>query len=202
MDTAIHVIAMLIFGYLLGSIPFAKLFTIRAGVDLFETGTGNPGAANVFRKVDRRIGAAVFIADGLKAAIPILLAWVLGAPQELWFIGGWAAVVGHWYPVFNRFRGGAGLACGAGVVLALMPIAGLVGIALGMLVIAKLKSSGHGALTGLIVVVVVSSVVNVVAVDADWPIRAGWPTIASVIALAFILFGRAAARGWKPGRKE
>jgi len=44
MDTAGHVIAMLIFGYLLGSIPFAKLFTMRAGVDLFETGTGNPGA--------------------------------------------------------------------------------------------------------------------------------------------------------------
>ncbi len=197
MDTAPHVISMLIFGYLLGSIPFAKLFTMRAGVDLFETGTGNPGAANVFRKVDRRIGAAVFFADGLKAAVPVLLAWALGAPQDLWFIGGWAAVAGHWYPVFNRFRGGAGLASGAGVVVALMPLGGLVGLILGMLVIAKLKSSGHGALTGLIVMVTVG-----VAVNAEWPLGAERPAIASTIVLALILFGRAAARGWKPGRKE
>jgi glycerol-3-phosphate acyltransferase PlsY len=197
MDTTSHVISMLIFGYVLGSIPFAKLFTMRAGVDLFETGTGNPGAANVFRKVDKRIGAAVFVADGLKGAIPVLLAWALGAPQDLWFIGGWAAVTGHWYPVFNRFRGGAGLATGAGVVVALMPLAGLAGLIVGMLVIAKLKSSGHGALTGLIVIVIVAAAIN-----ADWPLGAEWPAIASAIALAFILFGRAASRGWKPGRKD
>jgi glucose dehydrogenase len=78
-----------------------------------------------------------------------------------------------------------------------MPLAGLVGVILGMLVIAKMKSSGHGALTGLIAIVVVASVV-----DADWPLGADWPAITSAIALAFILFGRAAARGWKPGRKD
>ena len=54
---------MLVFGYLLGSIPFARLFTMRSGIDLFEVGTGNPGAANGFRKIDKRIGAAVFLAD-------------------------------------------------------------------------------------------------------------------------------------------
>ena len=54
---------MLVVGYLLGSIPFARLFTMRSGIDLFEVGTGNPGAANVFRKIDKRIGAAVFLAD-------------------------------------------------------------------------------------------------------------------------------------------
>ncbi len=188
---------MLIYGYLLGSIPFAKLLTMRSGVDLFETGTGNPGAANVFRKVDRRIGAAVFLADGLKGALPVLIAWALGAPQDLWFIGGWAAVAGHWYPVFNRFRGGAGLASGAGCVIALMPIAGFAGLALGMLVIAKMKSSGHGALTGLIVIIGVSA-----AIRSDWPLSAEWPAMASAVGLAILLFGRAAARGWKPGRKE
>ena len=63
MDTSSHVIVMLVVGYLLGSIPFARLFTMRSGIDLFEVGTGNPGAANVFRKIDKRIGAAVFLAD-------------------------------------------------------------------------------------------------------------------------------------------
>jgi glycerol-3-phosphate acyltransferase PlsY len=202
MDTSGHIAAMLIFGYLLGSIPFARIFTLRAGVDLFETGTGNPGAANVFRKVDKRIGAAVFIADALKGAVPIVLAWVMGAPQDLWFIGGWAAVVGHWYPIFNRFRGGAGLASGAGVVVALMPIAGVTGLVLGMLVIAKMKSSGHGALVGLIIIVGISALINVGWPTADWPVSAEWPAMASAVGLAILLFARAAARGWKPGRKD
>jgi glycerol-3-phosphate acyltransferase PlsY len=197
MDTAGHVIAMLIVGYLLGSIPFAKLLTMRAGVDLFETGTGNPGAANVFRKVDRRIGAAVFLADGLKGAAPIVIAWAVGAPQDLWFIGGMAAVVGHWYPLFNKFKGGAGLASGAGAVVALMPIAGLIGLILGMLVIAKVKSSGHGALTGLIVILISAYFLN-----DDWPLGYEWPAMAAAVGFAIILFGRAAARGWKPGRKD
>ena len=196
MDTAVLVVAMLIFGYLLGSIPFAKLFTMRAGVDLFETGTGNPGAANVFRKVDRRIGAAVFIADGLKGALPILVAWSIGMSEDFWFVGGFAAVLGHWYPVFNRFRGGAGLASGAGVAIALLPLPGLIGVTLGMLVILKLKSSGHGALTGLVTILIA------VLIDKDWPLGAELPAMAAMVILAFILFGRAAARGWKPGRKD
>ena len=197
MDTTGHIIAMLIFGYVLGSIPFAKLFTMRAGVDLFETGTGNPGAANVFRRVDKRLGAAVFFADGMKGAAPVLIAWVMGAPQDLWFIGGSAAVVGHWYPLFNRFKGGAGLASGAGVVVAMTPIAGVLGLAIGMLVIAKVKSSGHGALTGLVIIVIATFLI-----DADWPIGAEWPGSAGATGLAAVLFIRARLRGWEPGRKD
>ena len=197
MDTSGHVLTILILGYLLGSIPFAKLFTFRSGVDLFETGTGNPGAANVFRKVDRRTGVAVFVADALKGAVPILLAWLMGAPEDLWFIGGWAAVAGHWYPLFNGFRGGAGLASGAGVVLALMPVGGLIGILAGAAVLAKVKSSGHAALVGLIVIVVTTALFN-----SDWPIGAEWSAIMSAPVLATILCARASLRGWKPGRKE
>lgn len=188
---------MVVFGYLLGSIPFARLITMRTGVDIFATGTNNPGAANVFRKVDKRLGAAVFFADGLKGALPVVVAWAMGAPQDLWVIGGTAAVVGHWYPVFLRFRGGAGLASGAGVVIALMPVAGIIGLAIGMLVIVKIKSSGHGALVGLIIIVGLSFVI-----DADWPVGAELPAMIGGIALAMVLFARAAARGWKPGPKE
>jgi len=197
MDTSGHVIAMLTFGYLLGSVPFAKLFTYRAGVDLFETGTGNPGAANVFRRVDKRLGAAVFFADGMKGAAPVLIAWAMGAPQDLWFIGGSAAVFGHWYPLFNRFKGGAGLASGAGVVVAIMPIAGIVGLAIGMLVIAKVKSSGHGALTGLILILIIAFLI-----DAPWPVGSEWPASAGAVGIAIALFVKAWFRGWKPGRKD
>jgi hypothetical protein len=66
-----------------------------------------------------------------------------------------------------------------------------------MLVIAKLKSSGHGALTGLITILIAAALI-----DADWPLDAEWPAMAATVVLALILFGRAAARGWKPGRKD
>ena len=191
MDTSSHVIVMLVVGYLLGSIPFARLFTMRSGIDLFEVGTGNPGAANVFRKIDKRIGAAVFLADGLKGALPVFIANMMGAPQDLWVISGAAAVIGHWYPIFNRFKGGAGLATGAGVVLGLMPLAGVTGIVAGILMIAWVKSSAHGALTGLIVILLLAI-----------PFGYQWPAMVASSMLAAVLFAKAVTRGWKPGRKD
>jgi glycerol-3-phosphate acyltransferase PlsY len=170
---------------------------VRAGVDLFDIGTGNPGAANVFRKVDRRLGAAVFVADGLKGAIPVVIAWLFGAPQNLWVVAGAAAVVGHWYPVFNRFRGGAGLASGAGAVIILMPLAGVIGMIAGMLTIARFKSSGHAALVGLIVMVLLWFVIG-----ADWPVGSEGPAVVGSIGIAVALFSKAALKGWKPGRKD
>ena len=191
MDTSSHVIVMLVVGYLLGSIPFARMFTMRSGIDLFEVGTGNPGAANVFRKIDKRIGAAVFLADGLKGALPVFIANMMGAPQGLWIIAGSAAVIGHWYPIFNRFKGGAGLATGAGVVLGLMPLAGITGIVAGILMIAWVKSSAHGALTGLIVILLLAI-----------PFGYQWPAMVASSMLAAVLFAKAVTRGWKPGRKD
>ena len=191
MDTSSHVIVMLVVGYLLGSIPFARLFTMRSGIDLFEVGTGNPGAANVFRKIDKRIGAAVFLADGLKCALPVFIANMMGAPQDLWIIAGAAAVIGHWYPIFNGFKGGAGLATGAGVVLGLMPLAGITGIVAGILMIAWVKSSAHGALTGLIVILLLAI-----------PFGYQWPAMVASSMLAAVLFAKAVTRGWKPGRKD
>ena len=191
MDTSSHVIVMLVVGYLLGSIPFARLFTIRSGIDLFEVGTGNPGAANVFRKIDKRIGAAVFLADGLKGALPVLIAQLMGAPQDLWIIAGSAAIVGHWYPIFNRFKGGAGLATGAGIVTGLMPLAGITGIIAGMLMIAWVKSSAHGALTSLIVILLLAI-----------PFGYQWPAMVAALILSTALFAKASIQGWKPGRKD
>ena len=191
MDTSSHVIVMLVVGYMLGSVPFARLFTMRSGVNLFEVGTGNPGAANVFRKIDKRIGAAVFLADGLKGALPVLIAHLMDAPQNLWIIAGSAAIVGHWYPIFNRFKGGAGLATGAGVVTGLMPLAGITGIIAGMLVIARFKSSAHGALTGLIVILLS-------AIHFDYQ----WPAMVAALILSTALFTKASIQGWKPGRKD
>ncbi len=201
MGIAGHVVLMLVIGYLLGSLPFARLFTMRSGVDLFSTGTGNPGAANVFRKVSKRLGTVVFIADGLKGAVPVAIAWAVGTPEELWVIGGAAAIVGHWYPVFNGFRGGAGLATGAGLVIALMPLAGLIGLIIGMTSIFKFKSSAHGAFLGLGIIVVLWIPFGFMF-EWPWPIGSVWTAPVGAMVISAILFGKAARKGWKPGRKE
>ena len=191
MSTEAHILVMVVVGYLFGSIPFARLFTIRTGVDLFETGTGNPGAANVFRKIDKRIGVAVFLADVLKGTVPIVIAWAMGAPEDFWIVAGGAAIFGHWYPIFSGFRGGAGLATGTGVVLALIPIPGIIGIVVGITAIWRLQSSGHAALIGVIVILALAV-----------PFGAEWPAMVSTVGVAAFLFAKAIARGWKPGPKD
>lgn len=191
MDAVSHVLAMVAIGYLCGSIPFARLFTFHTGVDLFSTGTGNPGAANVFRRVGKRVGIAVLIADGLKGAAPVVITRMMGSPEDILVIGGAAAIAGHWYPLFNRFRGGAGLATGTGAAIALMPWAGLIGCIVGFLVIAKWKSSGHAALAGLVVILALAI-----------PIGYEWPAMAAASGFASALAIRGFARGWKPGRKD
>lgn len=113
-------------GYLLGSISFALIAAQRAGVDLRAEGSGNPGATNVGRVLGKRTGRAVLVLDLAKGALPVLLAMgVLGVDSPWTAATGTAAVAGHCFPVWHRFRGGKGAATAAGVLLALVPVAGL-----------------------------------------------------------------------------
>jgi acyl phosphate:glycerol-3-phosphate acyltransferase len=117
--------------YLLGSIPtglmVARLF---GGPDPRQTGSGNIGAANLFRLLGRNAGVLTFLGDTLKGAVPVFLAiyWLtpLGAWQESAVAAvGLAAVVGHIFPIFLNFRGGKAVATTFGVVTVLCPLAAL-----------------------------------------------------------------------------
>tara|TARA_B100001123_G_scaffold130593_1_gene151614 strand:+ start:713 stop:1291 length:579 start_codon:yes stop_codon:yes gene_type:complete len=132
-------------GYLSGSIPFAYIITRALGVDVFTIGTGNPGAANIFRMVGRKWGALVFLTDFSKGAFPVLMATVMEL-EMLWVVAsGIAAVIGHWFPVFLKFKGGAGLATGAGAILIMSPVLGLATIVAGIPLIKIFKDTGVGA---------------------------------------------------------
>src|SRR3954468_23575492 len=110
-----------IVGYLLGAIPVSVLVARRYGVDLFQTADGNPGAWNALEQLGARRAWPAFAGDGLKA----LLAGLIG----LW-LGGWwtgfaavaAAMVGHAFPVFTRFRGGKSVMAFVGGAFALSPL--------------------------------------------------------------------------------
>ena len=117
----------LLLSYLSGSIPFAAIAGKLKGVDLRKHGSGNLGATNVFRVLGWKIGIAVFLADALKGALPVLLLPPrIVSPRDpvVWAIAcGIAAIVGHVRPIFLGLRrGGKGVATAAGVFFALAPI--------------------------------------------------------------------------------
>ena len=122
--------------------PAAYLAARARGITVLEIGTGNPGAANLFRTVDRPFAVVVFFADTLKGFSAVMIADLLGVRGEVSVAAGAAAIVGHWHPVFLRFRGGAGLATavGAGIGLTLFP--GAVGLALAVLMVALIRNTG------------------------------------------------------------
>jgi acyl phosphate:glycerol-3-phosphate acyltransferase len=138
--------------YLLGSLPFGVIVARANGVNIFEVGSKNPGATNVRRSVGKRAGAIVLVLDILKGAfatgLPLIVAWLIGPMDSA--AGGWTcpftgtvlfgaddlvgmqiaglvgSVVGHSFSCFTRFRGGKGVATGAGAFVVLVPLTGLI----------------------------------------------------------------------------
>ena len=150
----IAVIASAIVAYLLGSLPFAVFVAKFAGVDIFKVGTGNPGASNVFRKVGRKYGAVVFGLDIAKGAVAVVAAMVIGCPEVLLPVAAVFAIAGHWLPVFMGFKGGAGLATGVGIGVALLGGWGLVAAAAGLAALPIIKDGPRSAAVTLAVAVV------------------------------------------------
>ncbi len=115
-------VILFVVAYLLGSIPFGlvvgKLFY---GVDVRQHGSGNVGTTNVFRVLGKKAGVAVLVCDMLKGYVPAAVAAALFDPWFAIFIAA-APVVGHIYSIFLKGKGGKGIATGAAVVLALVPL--------------------------------------------------------------------------------
>lgn len=122
--------------YLMGSIPFGFLIGKARGIDLRTQGSGNIGATNVFRCVGKGWGLLALLLDALKGWIPAFLfpmALAEGAPNWCGLLFGTAAVAGHNWPVWLKFKGGKGVATSAGMLLGVAP--GAVGLALGVFVV-------------------------------------------------------------------
>ncbi len=141
---------VVVIGYLLGALPFGYLVARAKGVNIFEVGSKSPGATNVRRVLGKGPGNLVFALDALKGAVAG--AWALLAKTEVsvtydleewglstsghiagddWVLFGVlgliGALVGHSFSCFTRFRGGKGVATGAGGLLVIMPVSALIG---------------------------------------------------------------------------
>ncbi len=129
---ALSVTLVLVIGYLLGSISFAVLVARSRGVDIFEAGSGNPGATNVLRTLGKGPGYLVFFLDFLKGFTAAFWPVIFEGEGEifLWLpiLGLMAAILGHSFSVFLKFRGGKGVATTVGGLLAMQPSVILIGI--------------------------------------------------------------------------
>lgn len=119
----------LILAFLSGTIPTGYIVARMKNVDIRQHGSGNIGATNVFRVLGKGPGTAVFTVDFLKGYIPVLAAAHFGVSAENLIWVGLAAILGHVFNPWLGFKGGKGIATGAGVLMGLSPVLFLVAIA-------------------------------------------------------------------------
>jgi glycerol-3-phosphate acyltransferase PlsY len=144
----------LVFGYLLGSIPFGLLLTRAAGLgDVRNIGSGNIGATNVLRTGNRGLAAATLLLDMLKGTAAVLVAGNYGPEPAI--AAGLGAFLGHLFPVWLGFKGGKGVATYIGVLFGLMWQVGLLFLAVWIVVAFAFRYSSLSALTACVVIPVV-----------------------------------------------
>jgi glycerol-3-phosphate acyltransferase PlsY len=147
-------VAVIVIAYLLGSIPFGLIIgKLKSGVDIREQGSGKTGATNLMRVAGTKLGVLALVLDVVKAAVAVMLATlIIGPDSGVLTIGsvsvywqhvaqvaaGLAAVAGHNWPVFAKFKGGRGVTAYFGTVFAIFPPAGIFGAE--VLAIAALRS--------------------------------------------------------------
>jgi glycerol-3-phosphate acyltransferase PlsY len=142
----IETISAIVIAYLLGSIPFAYIAgRLVRGIDIRKVGGGNLGALNTAREVGPWAGLLVLIADMAKGAAAVLIARWLDLPLPLVLAAGFAAVIGHNWPVFLAFKGGKGAAATIGTLLALVPAEAAISFAV-MAVVLVTTSNGRLAI--------------------------------------------------------
>jgi glycerol-3-phosphate acyltransferase PlsY len=150
--------------FLMGSIPFGLIFTRNKGIDIREEGSKNIGATNVLRSAGKMPAVLTLLADLLKGAIPVFITGAMVAKmtsvsqipefvivsQDVWEgMVGLAAVLGHMFSVFLKFRGGKGVATGFGVLLVYSPVCASIILLVWIAVVAITKYVSVGAIVAI-----------------------------------------------------
>ncbi|MCU0704106.1 MAG: glycerol-3-phosphate 1-O-acyltransferase PlsY [Fimbriiglobus sp.] len=160
-------VAIPIAAYLIGAIPFSYLIARAKGIDLSRVGSGNIGATNVARALGKKYGVAAFFLDFVKGAVPVAAAVPVAgffdptAPQAfghesvLRVLAALLAFLGHLFPVYLKFKGGKGVATGAGAVAVLVPVPFVVAVLTWVSVTLATRFVSAGSIASVIALVVV-----------------------------------------------
>jgi len=162
-------VGAVVIAYLLGSIPFGLIITkLKGGVDIREHGSGKTGATNVMRTVGTKLGVLTLVLDVVKAAVAVGVAAIIvdrsaGAfyvagvtvywQQVAQVVAGLAAVAGHNWPVFARFKGGRGVTAYFGTLFAIYPPAGIFGAQVLAITALRSRHMSLGSILGAVAAV-------------------------------------------------
>jgi glycerol-3-phosphate acyltransferase PlsY len=137
-------------GYLLGSLSFALLLVRwRTGTDIRKEGSGNAGATNVLRAHGNALGLAVALLDVAKGAAAVLLVRLVTADPRYAAAAGFAAILGHVFPLYSGFRGGKGVATAVGAFVVLAPAGTLACLAVFLLLVAATRYVSLGSVVAM-----------------------------------------------------
>jgi glycerol-3-phosphate acyltransferase PlsY len=152
----VDLLPSILIGYLIGSLPIGYLLTHRArGVDLRRVGSGNVGAANVYRTSGLAMAIGVMLADAGKGAAAVLLGAVPHGSGAAPVAAGVAAVVGHVYPVWLGFRGGKGVATASGAFIVLSPVPAAIAAAAFLLTVYRSRFVSLGSIVATVVLLTI-----------------------------------------------
>ncbi|HUO76890.1 MAG TPA: glycerol-3-phosphate 1-O-acyltransferase PlsY [Thermodesulfovibrionales bacterium] len=141
-----NVFSLILFAFLLGSIPFGVVVARVYGVNLKKVGSGNIGATNVLRAMGKGPALLTLVGDVLKGSLAVVVGKYFFQSPSLEGIMGLSAIVGHNFSLFLRFRGGKGVATSIGVLLIYSPKVGVLTVILWLIVILVTRYSSLGAL--------------------------------------------------------
>ena len=183
---------MVVFAYFLGSVPFGYLIGRLKGVDLRKEGSGNIGATNVGRILGKQWAYLCFALDVLKSLVPMLIAKnFISIPATtnemfLWLGVGFAAIVGHIFPVYLGFKGGKGVATSLGMVLGLWPylsIPGLLSFGIWCVVFLVWRYVSLASISAAVSFPAILLTSIIVGKD-DWNFKSLWPLVFVAILIA------------------
>ena len=190
-------------GYLLGSVPFGLLIARAHGKDLRKIGSGNIGATNVSRALGKKWAYVCFVLDVLKGLVPVVATGLVVRGEVgrsygeailvlfLWLGAGVAAVLGHIFPLYLKFRGGKGVATSFGVALGLWPyftICAAAAILVWGLVVYVWRYVSLGSIAAAVSFPVVLA--GSIALLPDWSLRLLWPLLVTATAIPVMVIVR------------
>jgi glycerol-3-phosphate acyltransferase PlsY len=165
---------LLIGSYLLGGVPFGVLVARAHGIDIMAIGSGNTGATNVIRALGKGPGLFVFFLDLAKGLGPTLAARALfPGRQELWFLAGAMAVIGHSLSPFLKFKGGKGISTALGMALGSSPIVALISFVVFSILLAAVGYMSFASMVAVALTIPLTLVFR----DSPW-VTAGFALLA------------------------
>jgi len=189
-------IPAIIGAYLLGSIPFGLLIAKAHGKDLRSIGSGNIGATNVSRALGRKWAYVCFALDVLKGMVPMLVIMFIAKPADvvmllLWLLVGCAAIVGHIFPIYLKFKGGKGVATSFGIALGLWPyytIGALFAIVTWVVVVLIWRYVSLASIVGSVIFPVV--LILAIILKPGWDFLSLWPLLVAATAIPLMVIIR------------